>query len=770
MARLFAVRLTVGGLAWAAYLWCLVLSLGGCVEQGTPDFAAVVGKDNMPAVDFKARGLAPKGSSQGGYGTLGGGSPAGAAVFSGVSPDASGSREDGKVRYADASDDGVIESGGGYQLNFESADVGAVAKAVLGDVLKANYLIDKRVSGQITLTSSQPVRRARLVPLLESTLASIGAALVKDQDLYRIVPSSDAGGIGTIDGREESEGYGTSVITARYLPAANLGHLLEGFGSRPGSVHTDAGTNLVIVQGTASERKAALDAAALVDVDWLRSKSVAILPVANSAPDAIIAEVNHILDSGEGGLAQGAVQLEPISRMNAVLAVARRPEGLDLVRRWVARLDRSDPSVAGVKVYRLQFAQAKTVATALNELFGNGSGAGGSDKDQLEPGGGAPGQTGSPADASGGQASSGRGSVSSAGFGTGSSGQDGGSGGSGSGSGGAASPFGALKASMTSESAKARAAIGDTEGLGSGGGGPKIRVTADPGSNSVLINASASDYKVVERAIHQMDRQPVQVAIDATIAEVTLTDQLQYGVQFFLQGNKTLGLGGASNLQVSSLNTAGLNLLAGGLSNPRVLVSALQGYTTVKILSSPSLVVLDRQPAVLQVGNEVPILTRTAQSVDTSSTAPVVNNVDYKDTGIILNVLPKVNANGIVTLDVEQQVSAVTSTDATTLTPTFSQRRVRSSIAVASGQTVMLAGLISDTRSTDRSGIPGLGSIRFLNDILTSHDSALARTEIIIFIKPRIITNQADAQDVAEEFRDRLQVMHHDQNPTIRHY
>jgi general secretion pathway protein D len=525
-------------------------------------------------------------------------------------------------------------------------------------------------------------------------------------------------------------------------------------------VKTDPGTNLVIITGTASERRAAIEAANTVDVDWLRSKSVAILPVANSSPDTIISELNRIMDSGEGGMAQGAIQLQPMTRMNAVLAVARTGQGIDAVRRWVARLDRGDAGAAGVKVYKLQFAQAKAVASALNDLFGSGGGGGGqgdSDKDQLEPSGYGSVTSNAPATASG--RSSGGGAAA----------------GADAANGGAGSPFGVLKAAMANGGAanggSARASTADTDALrGGGGGGAKVRVTADPTSNSLLINASPADYRLVERAIHQMDRQPVQVDIEATIAEVTLTDQLQYGVQFFLQGNRTLGLTGVQNLQVSNLNTAGLNLLAGGLSSPRVLVNALQGYTNVKILSSPSLVVLDRQPAVLQVGNQVPILTRTAQSTE-NALSPVVNNVDYKDTGIILNVLPKVNAAGVVTLDIEQQISAVVSTDSTTLTPTISQRRVRSSVAVSNGQTVMLAGLISDTRSNDRSGIPGLGSIAFLNDILTSHDSAVNRTEIIIFIKPQIISNAADAEQVTEEFHDRLLSMQRTpERPIVRRY
>ena len=316
--------------------------------------------------------------------------------------------------------------------------------------------------------------------------------------------------------------------------------------------------------------------------------------------------------------------------------------------------------------------------------------------------------------------------------------------------------------------AKAHAGGGDSD---SGGSRSKIRITADTTTNSLLINASGPDYKLIERAIRQMDRPPVQVDIEATIAEVTLTQDLQYGIQFYLHNTDVgAGLAGVAGLPTSSSIAQGLNLLLGNASSPKLLLQALSSITDVKILSSPNLVVLDRQPAVLQVGDQVPILTRTAQSVDTAL-SPTVNSVDYKDTGIILNVLPRVNANGVVTLDVEQQISAVVSTDATTLTPTISQRRVRSQIAVANGQTVMLAGLISEKQSNSRSGLPGLSSVRFLNDILTSHETARDRTEIIIFIRPQIIANSADAEQVTEEFHDRLTSMERvTPRPLVRKY
>ncbi len=624
--------------------------------------------------------------------------------------------------------EGVTPAGNGFQLNFESADVGAVAKAILGDVLHANYLVDKRVAGQVTLTSSQPVARARLVPLLETALASLGATVVKDQDLYRVVPTADPGGIGAVSGRDVGEGYGTSVITARFMPAANLGKLLEGFGSRPGSIKTDSGTNLVIITGTASERRAAIDAASTVDVDWMRSKSVAILPVANASPDTIINELNHIIDTGEGGMAQGAIQLQPMTRSNSVLAVARTAGGIELVRRWVARLDRGDAGAGGVKVYRLQYAQAKSVASALNDLFGSGErwirggrvrpGPARAERLRLrdEPGAGhreRPGRhrrLGRQRHARGrwgGRRQRGRGL--------------------------------ALRRAQGRHGERGRGRR-HRDGLGRRHGraarrrrgrrhqgarhrGPQQQLAAHQRQRARLQAHRARhppDGPRPRAGEHRGDDRRGDAERLAAVRRAVLP-----------AGQPSLGLSGAQNLQISNLTTQGLNLLAGGLSSPRVFVSALQGYTNVKVLSSPSLVVLDRQPAVLQVGNQVPILTRTAQSTDNAH-SPVVNNVDYKDTGIILNVLPKVNANGVVTLDIEQQVSAVVSTDSTTLTPTISQRRVRSSVAVSNGQTVMLAGLISDTRQNDRSGIPGVGSISFLNELLTNHDSAVNRTEIIV--------------------------------------
>ena len=247
-------------------------------------------------------------------------------------------------------------------------------------------------------------------------------------------------------------------------------------------------------------------------------------------------------------------------------------------------------------------------------------------------------------------------------------------------------------------------------GQGAAGGGPQllpnVRITADTVNNSVLIYAKADEYKIIERTLNQLDRPRMQVAIEVTIAEVTLNEQLNYGVQFFLHNgalsNTLTGqIPSVANNVLANTNTGsvgpglsgGLNVVIGNALSPRVVINALHNLTDVKILSNPSLVVVDNGEATLEVGDQVPITTGSATVL--SANNAVVNTVDYKNTGIILHVQPRVNANGSVLLDIDQEISSVPQ-DTTSLTPTISDRKVSSEISVVSGQTVLLAGLIQD--------------------------------------------------------------------------
>src|SRR5215470_15476569 len=192
--------------------------------------------------------------------------------------------------------------------------------------------------------------------------------------------------------------------------------------------------------------------------------------------------------------------------------------------------------------------------------------------------------------------------------------------------------------------------------------------------------------------------------------------------------------------------------------NPHIVVNALSSVTSVNVLSSPSIVVMDNQPALLQVGDEVPITTSSATVLSNSNT-PIVNTIEMRNTGVILKVLPHVNANGTVQLEVDQEVSSIVDSAQPTLTPTISERRIHSTVAVTSGQTVLLGGLISDSDQRTRSGVPGLSNIQFLGALFGNTDHTKQRSEIIIFIRPQLVRNSIDARGVTEEFRERLQSM-----------
>jgi general secretion pathway protein D len=288
-----------------------------------------------------------------------------------------------------------------------------------------------------------------------------------------------------------------------------------------------------------------------------------------------------------------------------------------------------------------------------------------------------------------------------------------------------------------------------------------------------LVYANQESQRIVEQTIRQIDRPQRQIAIEATIAEVTLNDKLSYGVQFFLASQKgslvnTVATqpGTANTVEPPSnavnaaanalLNRAlpGFNLLVGAENSPRVILDALHNLTDVKVLSNPSLVVLDNQPATLQVGDQVPFSTGTATVLTANNT--VVNTIDYKNTGIILRVLPRANSNGNVVLDIEQEISSVAAGSTGSLTPTISQRRVKSSIAVASGQTVLLAGLISETENKQRQGIPLLDSLPGVGDAFSHQVNTRGRTELILFIRPTLVRDAVDAHVIAEEMRTKM--------------
>ena len=464
------------------------------------------------------------------------------------------------------------------------------------------------------------------------------------------------------------------------------------------------------------------------------------------------------------------MKFQPVSRLNAILVVAAKPELLRVAARWISRLDEPSTSSASVKVYKVRYGDSKQIAQLLQQIFEtNGGGVSAeSPTNEIAPGSGVKAMTA--ADRLTGGLAGGLSSL---------TGGAGGAGGASPSSFGGASPNSNNPASSAgggnSRSAAAQfggvpvaALNSELSALGQGGSGgpqlPNVRITADVLNNAVLIYARPDEYKLIERTLMQLDRPKLQVAIDVTIAEVTLNDQLNYGVQFFLHGgavsNTVSGTmpsiinNVASNTGSTTTGTGlsgGLNIIAGNPATPRVVINALSQLTDVKILSNPSLVVVDNGDASLEVGDQVPISTGSANVL--SANNAVVNTIDYKNTGVILHVQPHVNYNGSVLLDIDQLVSEPTGA---TLTPTISTREVKSTISVISGQTVLLAGMIQDNLTKSREGVPILSQLPYVGAAFGTTGKNDVRTELIMFIRPTIIRDGADAAMVAEELRSKM--------------
>jgi len=678
------------------------------------------------------------------------------------------------ARPAERDDNGT----GGYDLNFENAPVATVAKVILGDVLGVGYTIDPRVQGTVTLASVRPVPKADALYVLENALRMSGVALLHDRGgSYRLLPIPDAGP-GGIDRTAAEAGQGVSVVPLRYVSAQTIFKILDAFGVRAGTMRADTGRNTLLISGSGTDRAAAVDTILSFDADWMRGQSVGIFPVQNSSPEPLMAELEKIMDSGDGGLSQNVIKFQPIARLNAILVVSQKPEYLKRAASWIARLDRSDTEGVNMKAYPLRYGNAKQVVAMLNDmLFGRGSTSLDSDSSQISPGSGVT------------MSSSSSSPYSSSSFG---------------GSGGG--PIASLSAVPTASSGAATQVTGlsgaplnarpsgsanstttTAQDNSSGGllGAParpgangaiiaNVRITADVTNNAVLVYANLEAQRVVEQTIRQIDRPQRQIAIEATIAEVTLNDQLNYGVQFFLasqKGSAVNTVATAPGAPITTIEPAsnavnaaagallgraipGFNLLIGSENSPRVILDALHNITDVKMLSNPSLIVLDNQAATLQVGDQVPFSTGSATVLTANNT--VVSTIDYKNTGIILRVLPRANANGHIVLDIEQEISSVAPGSAGSLTPTISQRRVKSSVAVNSGQTVLLAGLISETENKGRQGIPLLDQIPGMGDAFSHQITGRARTELILFIRPTVIKDALDARVIAEEMRSKM--------------
>ena len=616
-------------------------------------------------------------------------------------------------------------------LNFAGADIRDVVASVLGGTLKLNYVIDPDVAGPVNFNVSRPLRRDEVLSTLEAVLESRGFTMVQSDGIVRVMASRSDGKprAAAPFGAPAAAGQRTEVFPVRYVAVADIARVLEKILPPGQAIVADETRHVLLVAGTSDELKLAEDTVRIFDVDQLSGTSVALLPLQNAEAATVVIELQNIFGATRKEADSNVIRFLPMERLNAVMVLTRQPRYLDEAREWVQRLDRTrDANERRVYVYYLQYGKAGQVAQTLQGAL--------ADIDVEVKGGETAPTTGlgaAPADTSFMSSSVPPPAV---GFPT-------------------PPPLVPVPPPVSAPAAVATPPSATR---------PSVRIEADEARNALLIAATPRDYGLIRQVLEGIDTPPMQVLIEVTVAEVTLNDNLRYGVQYFLNSR-----GGASN-NVSTLLTTGTSAtgiappvpgfslaLTAANMQPRIVLDALSDLTQTKVISTPRLMVLDNQTARLQVGDVVPIITQSAAS--TLSQSPLVlSNVQYKETGVVLEVTPRVNAGGNVTMEINQSVSDVAPTTSSTInSPTFTQRRLTSTVSVKTGNTILLGGLIQNQDNREAAGIPVLQDIPVLGVLFGSRNDTAARTELIMFMTPYVLSNDTEASDITDRLKRQFQ-------------
>jgi general secretion pathway protein D len=670
----------------------------------------------------------------------------------------------------------IAPGGGNVQFDFADTDIREVAAQILGNTLHVNYTIDPNVHGTATLRTVTPLSTAQLLPVLQSLLNQNGATLTQQNGVYRVLPVAASLGVAGSAGTA-----GGSMIPLRYASAEDLAKSLAPYAQGGGRIIAVPGANAVIVSGEPAQRDALAALVEAFDVDLLAGQSYALLPVTTGDAADLADALKQAFRAQQGGSLANVLRVVPMARVNAVLVVANAPRYIEEARRAFAVVERGRrQTMRSWHVYYLQNGTANDVAYTLQQAFTPNNVT-------AQPSAHASGQSGgNSASASGissistmGNSSTGGSSGSSGlgGLGSSTSGSSGTTGGLGSAASGGHT---ATSATGSTGSNPLLGGIGNSSGSG-GNDANSMRIIPNPDNNAILIYATGEEEDTVESMLHKIDILPLQVRIDAIIAEVTLNDNLSYGTQFFFKHHGIAGgliqeaenavTGGGGNAFNPSMpatpgyGTPNAFFTASGAGGD-VVLQALQDVTTVKVLSAPDLLVLDNETAQLQVGNQVPVQNGTLTT--SAASTGVLSSTSYVTTGVITQVTPRVNSGGLVTLDIQQEVSAVlpqsevsgnsgtAAGGAGAGSPTFSDRAVKSRVVVQDGQTIGLAGLMTDNVSKDNAGLPWLKDLPVLGAAFGTQTNTRTRTELLILLTPHVLHDQRDARALTQDLRDAL--------------
>jgi general secretion pathway protein D len=614
-----------------------------------------------------------------------------------------------------ASDEGVT-------LNFEQADLKEFLRVIFETILQENYYVDPQTRGTVTLHTTRPVTQEAVLPIVETVLEGNGAALIRDEGMFKVVPlaiaesASGSPAIGRF-GSSRSVGYGIQIVPLEHVSAAEIQKIIGPFVPDGSSLRIDETRNVLILSGPRYRLQELLETIRTFDVDWLSGMSFGLFQLQYADAATMVGELETIVSAGGQSPLTGIVRLLPIERLNAVLVIAHRPDHISGIQELVEQFDRGVEGAAGRRlyVYELENGDATRIAASLQDIFIL------STEDQFPDDTSR--ITGSDVFRSASELSR---------------------------------PLPAQPGGQFPDARDDGAVIGEGGGVAADSLG-QVKIIADEDNNAILVLASQQDYRSIEAAIKRLDIAPRQVLIEATIAEVSLSNTLTHGVRWFLEnsGNE-LGI----NAPVPS-SAAGAGLAFAFFDDSRELSAffdLLATQSSVKFLSTPQVMVLDNQTATIRVGDQIPVTTRSSQST-TNPDAPIVTEVQFRDTGTLLTVTPRINSGGQVMLEISQEVSLPGTEPAVGGggNVSIAQRSINSSVIVQSGQSVVLGGLILETTSDSKSGVPGIMNVPLFGKLFTQESEDVFRTELIVTVSPKVIENPQAMRKVTEEIRRRMQ-------------
>lgn len=686
----------------------VLAALGGCASTPVPEIARNPDAGTLPTIARSADGEAIAGAAAASEPELRPGS--GQVINEGLAAQAPPR----------------LPEGGDAKFNFEGESLHAVVKAVLGDLLQQNYVIAPTVQGTVTLATPRPVSPAQALSLLEMVLGWNNARLVWSNGQYAVLPADQAvrGNLAPRTGAAaDARGFELRAVPLQFVSATEMEKLLKPYVREGAIVQADAARNLIVLSGSRVELENYLRTVRIFDVDWLKGMSVGVFPIQSAEPEKIVTAMERVFGPESGSPLAGMFRFLPVEGSNSIIVITPQRQYLQSAREWIEKLDMAGEG-ARLFVYEVKYMKASDLASQLGTVFDAAvSSTGGGGGDTVSPG---------------------------------------------------LTPVELGAVSRPAEQISQPAAPSAGPSVGGGSGESGIGISAIEESNALMVRASPAQWESIRRAIERLDVMPAQVHIEAQVLEVGLTGSLRYGVNWFFDneapesltalraGRGSLGQVGGRIGQVRGADGAlsgtpqALYTFASG--DAAAIVDLLDRASDVRLLSTPSVFVRNNAEANLNVGQNLPVES-TSFTPGTGTGGNTISNVQYLTTGTKLKVRPRIGGDGMVFLEIEQEISSPSGVTSSSGNPTVSTRNVSTEAMVRDGETVMLAGLISQLDETGSAGAPGLSRLPIVGGLFGQQNRRNERTEVVLLITPRVVRTPQETRTLTDDYIQRFQGM-----------